>query len=266
MSQISRVLILDDEPLARERLRRIVQARNDLLLVAEAASIAEAQQMVREPWPDILLLDISLADGTGFDLVASLRMDKVAVVFVTAYPGFAADAFDCDAVDYVTKPINPIRVNAALDRARCRLAERAAQAELVRLSSSSNQKERSDFQQLDGFWTRRGKDHIFVDIGRVLILEAWGDYIKIATAEGEYLVNDRLAKVADRLGSEMFQQLRRSVIVARKNISVFRQGRFSSLHAVLVHGGDIRVGRTFEAEIRAQLGNARPRLKEGSMK
>lgn len=258
MTSASRIAIVDDEPLARERLRRIVEARDDLELVAEAASVAEAARMVEAHRPDILLLDIAMADGTGFDLVASLSAGHTAVIFVTAYAQHATDAFDYAAVDYVTKPINRARVDAALDRARDRLADRAARAELARLRPSG-EGDHAATDRRDGFWTRQGERHVFLDIARVLRLEACGDYTKIVTREGEFLINERLTRLAGELDSAVFQQLRRSVVVARANVVAFRQGRFSSLFAILSHGEDVRVGRTFEPHIRAQMGKARPR-------
>lgn len=258
MTSTSRIAIIDDEPLARERLRRIVEARGDLALVAEAASVAEAARMIEAHRPDILLLDIALADGSGFDLMASLSAGHTAVIFVTAYAHHASDAFDCAAVDYVTKPINRARVDSALSRARDRLAERSARAELARLRPSGVGDHPANDRR-DGFWTRQGAGHVFVDIARVLRLEACGDYTKIVTREGEFLISERLMSLAGELDPAVFQQLRRSVIVARANVVAFRQGRFSSLYAILADKEEVRVGRTFEAQIRAQMGKARPR-------
>lgn len=259
MTSACRILIVDDEPLARERLRRIVEVRDDLKLVGEAASVAEAARLLDAHRPDIVLLDIALADGTSFDLQGSLQTQETAVVFVTAYAHHAARAFDCAAVDYVTKPINRARVDMALDRARDRLAERDARAELDRLHSSSSGAS-SARRTCDGFWTKQGERHVFVDISRVLVLEACGDYTKLVTNEGEFLINERLIRISEGLDPDTFQQLRRSIIAARSNIAAFRQGRFSSLYAILHLGQEVRVGRTFETAIRAQLGKARHRV------
>src|SRR5690606_10042563 len=111
------VLIIDDEAPARRYLRMLLETTSNVHIVAEAASIAQADRLVRETSPDVIFLDITLSCGTGFDLLKTLR-PAPAVVFVTAHDNYAAQAFDVQAVDYLLKPVSPERLAQTLTRLR----------------------------------------------------------------------------------------------------------------------------------------------------
>lgn len=118
-----RVLIADDEPLARRALRRLLEPHADVACVGEADSLAQTLDLVAKERPDLVLLDIELNDGDGFGLFAALPLPP-RVIFVTAYAEYAVDAFEVEAVDYLLKPVAQARFDAALERAR-RLASAA---------------------------------------------------------------------------------------------------------------------------------------------
>ena len=120
-----RVLIVDDEPAARQRLALLL-ADLDVEVVGEAANGIEALELVRERRPDLLLLDIAMPEVDGFDVVRHLPEPRPLVVFQTAYDEHALKAFDHEALDYVVKPVTRERLAQALDRARRRLAERGS--------------------------------------------------------------------------------------------------------------------------------------------
>jgi two-component system LytT family response regulator len=120
---VLRILIADDEPLARRALRRLLEPHADTALAGEADSLAQTIELVGRLQPDLVLLDIELNDGDGFKLFTATPAPPL-VIFVTAYAEYAVDAFAVEAVDYLLKPVSQPRFDAALDRAR-RLAARA---------------------------------------------------------------------------------------------------------------------------------------------
>src|SRR5687767_12303677 len=120
-----RVVIVDDEPLARQDMLQLLAARADVDVVATCANGAEALSAVREHRPDMLLLDIRMPGLDGFSVVAQLdRRELPYVVFVTAFDRFAIEAFRVRALDYLLKPVQPARLDEALDRAREQLSQR----------------------------------------------------------------------------------------------------------------------------------------------
>lgn len=117
MSELT-ILVVDDEPLARRRLLRLLAKMEWVGRIEEAADAREARRAAEQTQPDILLLDIQLPGGSGFDVLESLGPEPPVVVFVTAFDHHALRAFEANAVDYVTKPIEPGRFARALERAR----------------------------------------------------------------------------------------------------------------------------------------------------
>lgn len=132
-----RVLIADDEPLARRALRRLLAPHANIDIVGEADSVAQAIDLVGRLRPELILLDIEMNDGDGFDLLAAMEAPPK-VVFVTAYAEHAVEAFAVDAVDYLLKPVTQERLDAALDRVRRAMASDAKGADdLIELRSPS---------------------------------------------------------------------------------------------------------------------------------
>lgn len=114
-----KIAIIDDERLARNELRRLLKAHPQLELVGEAAIIAEALQLIEQTQPDLILLDIQMPEGSGFDLLAALDNPPM-VIFTTAYDQYAIRAFDANALDYLLKPIEPDRLAQALHKCQAR--------------------------------------------------------------------------------------------------------------------------------------------------
>src|SRR6476660_9121112 len=112
------VIIADDEPLARERLRGMLAARPECRLIGECRNGAEARDAIRKQQPDIVLLDIKMPGLDGIEVAEAISQHQCAVVFVTAHDEFALRAFDVNALDYVLKPVDQARLDLAIDRAQ----------------------------------------------------------------------------------------------------------------------------------------------------
>jgi two-component system LytT family response regulator len=203
-----RLIIVDDEPLARERMRDLARRHADLEIVAECGDGLAAVAAFDRLRPDAALLDVQMPGLDGFDVLA-VADHPPAVVFVTAYDEHALRAFDAHAVDYVLKPIDPPRFDLALDRLRDRLRAappavdpRAWAAELGRYR---------------GWATRlavRGDGRIeLVAVAEIHWIEAAGNYVCVKLAGAEHIMRETLKSIEARLDPAAFARIHRSVIV-----------------------------------------------------
>jgi two-component system LytT family response regulator len=223
-----RVVIVDDEPLARSILGRLCRASDDIEVVAEADSGAAAMQTIRRDHPDVVLLDIELPDMSGFELVRSLRGDDAPLaIMVSAHPQHALTAFDAAAFDYLTKPVNPERFNEAMRRARCRCepsvtgAVRSSLQTAWRTTAGSRPADRP--RVLVGERERR---LYLLDPEKIDYIESYGNYVRIWAGSESYLSRDRIKRLAVLLAAAGFVRIERSRLVNLRAISyIERLGR-----------------------------------------
>lgn len=255
------VLVVDDEPLARRRAIRVLEKAGWASAISEAGDVAQARAALAEHRPDIMLLDIQLPGGTGFDLLEGLDPATApVVVFVTAFDHYALRAFEARAVDYVTKPLDPGRFRAALDRAHAAVEARARGdrvQELQETVKALRQALQDRPASAGEFWVRTQKDYVRIGVDQVIRFQAERDYVRIHAAGAEYLHHESLASLQGRLDPAQFLRIHRSAIVRREAIVRLRAGPFSALIAVLSDGAEVRVGRTYLAGVRASL-SSRP--------
>jgi len=194
-----RVLIVDDEPPARARLQRLLAAAADIEIVGAASGGEEALRQVAALAPDAIFLDVQMPGPSGLDVAASLPDPAPAVVFVTAFDQYALRAFDAAAVDYLLKPVDPERLERALQRLRERVgvASRPAPANLL--------------------IPDRSRTHV-VPVGEILWLEAADNYVIVHTAERAPLMRRTLVGLLDDLGAG-FVRTHRSAAVALAHVT-----------------------------------------------
>ena len=249
-----RVLIVDDEPLARRRAIRLVRECPEIGEINEASDINAAREALLARPADILLLDIQMPGGDGFALLETLRPPLPAVVIVTAFHDHALRAFDARAIDYVTKPIVPTRLRAAVERAALAVESRTSQDRIDELLETVRTLRRSGAVAGGGtateFWVRTRGDVHRVPAERVVRFEAERDYVRIHTAAGNFLYHESLIGLERRLDAGVFVRIHRSSIVRREAIARLRTAPFAALVAVLVDGTELRVGRTYLSRIR----------------
>lgn len=247
------VLIIDDEPLARRRLARLVGALPEAEAIGEAGNVQDACQAIEALSPDIILLDIQMPGGNGFDIVERLGGNGPAVVFVTAFDHFALRAFDAAAVDYVTKPIEPARLQMAISRARARMTAKADEERIAELNETVfalRQALRKQEAQVADIWVKSRGELIRIALDRVVRFQAERDYVRIHTEARSYLHHESLASLEGWLDPSAFLRLHRSSIVRRDCIVGLRQAPFAALIALLSDGSEIRVGRTYAKHVR----------------
>lgn len=190
-----RVLVVDDERLARAELRRMLAKHPGVEIVGEAANAAEAAQMVASLDPDLLLLDVQMPGGSGFDLLAALD-DAPEVIFTTAYDQYTLQAFEASALDYLMKPIQPQRLAAALERAAARLG-------MAPTPSSTPRK----------LFIRDGDRCWFVKLEDIRLFESEGNYTRLYFDDAKPLLARSLLQLEQRLDPQQFFRASRRHIV-----------------------------------------------------
>lgn len=206
-----KVLLVDDEPLARLRLRGLVEACSEprAEVVAEAGSASQAQAWLKEHGCDLILLDVQMPGPDGLQLADALRgrETRPEIVFVTAHAEHALQAFELEALDYLTKPVRRERLQAALARAAQRLADRAA-------AQSQREAAESDAPVLT--ISDRGR-LVRIPLAEVLYLKAELKYLTLRTAAASYLLDGSLSDYEQRLG-ERFLRVHRNALVAKSAV------------------------------------------------
>lgn len=251
-----RTLIVDDEPLARRRLEMLLARNDEIRIVGTASGCREARQAIATHRPDVVLLDVRMRDGTGFDVLAGLPSENSpAVIFVTAFDRYAVKAFEAAAIDYVLKPIDFSRLHVALERARDKIANEDARTRLEEAiaglePAASNTATLRDRYQ-DEIWVPSGSGGLVrIELRDVEYVSAEVDYVRYHVGAQSYLARDTLVRLQEKLDPCQFIRIHRSSIV---NISAIREVRRPAVGALEVHlssGVRLRVGRAFSAGLR----------------
>jgi two-component system response regulator AlgR len=233
-----RTLVVDDEPLATERLQLLLARIGGVDLVGTASDGEAACRMADALRPDLLLLDIAMPGMDGIDVARELGRSaaRPAVIFVTAFDQFAVSAFEVEAVDYLVKPVDPTRLERALDRARTHLRGRSGEAP----ESTAVQG-----RHLDEFWASdlSGLVRIrAIDIDRV---SAERDYMRLHVGARSWLIHHSMAALEEGLDPAQFVRLHRSAIVRRDYISGFQRNASGRWIARLADGSEQPVGRLY---------------------
>jgi two-component system response regulator AlgR len=240
-----KVLIADDEPLAAERLQLLL-ARCPLIdLVGTASDGDSAVRMAGALHPDIVLLDIAMPGQDGIDVARALAApDSPAVIFVTAFDQFAVAAFEIEAVDYLMKPVDPNRLQRALDRARAYL----------RTQRSAPREERTPSRWLDEFWASDLTGLVRIASRDVDRVSAERDYMRLHVGRRSWLIHHSMAALEEELDPELFVRLHRSAIVRRDFITGFTRNPSGRWIARLADGGEQPVGRLYADKVRSIAG------------
>lgn len=231
-----RVLIVDDEPIARRGIRQQLRSEADIEVVGECGDGAAAIEAIAELAPDLVFLDIQMPEVDGFDVVDAVGIARMpAVVFVTAYDEHALRAFDVHAVDYVLKPIDRQRFRTAVERARQRLAHAPAQLDR-RIAAVLGDLGRPAHDYAKRLAIKGDGRVILVDVDAVDRLEAAGNYVEVHSGARHHLVRETLANLEARLDPARFVRVSRSSIVNATRVREL-QPMFNGDFAVVLRDG-----------------------------
>jgi len=245
-----RVLIVDDEPLARMLLREQLAAMPDLELAGEAADGFEAVRLAESVSPDVMLLDVQMPKLSGLEVLELLGARAPVVIFVTAHDEFALRAFEVHAVDYLLKPVQPARLATALERARERLRSSAAGSQPHELLRAA----RPPGQPLERVLIREGAHVHVLPVGRIDFIEAQDDYLSFACAGKRLRKQQTLAELAEQLDPARFVRVHRSFVLNIERLARIEPYAKDSWLAILGDGARLPVSRSGYERLKALLG------------
>jgi len=249
-----RAAIVDDEPLARRRIRNLLIRERDVEVIAECANGKDAIESLEAASPDVLFLDIQMPEIDGFDVLRALGVGHVPVViFVTAYDQFALRAFEAHALDYLLKPFDDERFEAALQRARERIRQQQG-GDLDRRLQALLESVHGDHGYLRRLVVPVGHRSVFLRTEQIDWIGAERNYIRLHVGGRAYLMRENLSLIATALDPKMFCRIHRSTVV---NIDRIRavESLFRGEYLVVLHDGTkLTSGRSYRSNLHALMG------------
>ena len=254
-----RTVVVDDEPLARRRLARLLESDESVEVVGVCANGRDAVKTVREAKPDLLFLDVQMPEMDGFGVLQALGGEALPqVVFVTAYDQYAIQAFEVHALDYLLKPYTPARLSAAVQRAARQIQQpRATPADrLAELLEHLERERRELGERLAGapppqpaqttrLLVKNGERMFFVPVEKIDWLEAEGNYVRLHCGREAHLVRATLSGMEEQLDPRRFTRIHRSTIVNLDRVKEVRPW-FAGDYLVKLHdGAELRLSRRY---------------------
>lgn len=233
-----RVFLIDDEPLARERIRFLLKDDSRIEIVGEFDNGNDAITAVERDHPDLLFLDVQMPEMDGFQMLKSLRTDPLpAVIFTTAYDQHALKAFEHHALDYLLKPIQPDRLKAAVDHALKQVAERTAgQAAKGLLDLLGRRDTASGTGYLTRLCVRVDDRTIVVKTCDIDSIESAGNYVVVHSGKENHVLRETLASLESQLDPEKFLRISRSAMVNLDRVREL-QPMFKGEHVIVLENG-----------------------------
>ncbi len=241
---MTRVLIVDDELIARRRVRRLLAVEKEIAIVGECGDGGSAVKMITDLEPDIAFIDVQMPELDGFDVVESVPPDKLpAIVFVTAFDRYALRAFEVHAIDYLLKPFTNERFHTALTRAR--IAARDPRATIGALVDHLRMRRRHPAR----IAVRVGERSIVIDWRDVDWIEAADNYVRLHIGAKDFLLRETITAIEAQLDPDRFARVHRSAIVQVDRIAEFQPSGHGDADLVLRNGVRLTLTRTWRDRV-----------------
>ena len=241
-----RVLVVDDEAVARRRIRRLLAAEPGIEVAGECADGAGAVRAMANDRPDLVFLDVQMPELDGFEVVMSIAaLERPGIVFVTAFDRYALRAFEVHAIDYLLKPFSRDRLRTALGRARERLAQRGRDPRVEALLAERHEQRRYPARVA----VRVGDKFLVVKWQDVDWVEAADNYVKLHAGPREFLLRETLASLEHQLDPERFARIHRSAIVQIDRIAEIHPASHGDADVVLRTGATLVLTRTWRERV-----------------
>jgi two-component system LytT family response regulator len=246
-----RALIVDDELVARRRIRRLLGPEPGVTIAGECADGASALKAIAAERPDLVFLDVQMPELDGFEVVKAVPPSELpAIVFVTAFDRYALRAFDVHAIDYLLKPFTRERFRTALARAQSRLERRGRHEGLAALIEELRARPR----YLERVAVRGAGRIVLVDLTSIDWLEAADNYIRLHVGTREYLMRETLSTLEKQLDPDRFARIHRSVIVQIDRVAALHPATHGDFEVRLRDGTRLMLSRTWRERLERALG------------
>ena len=250
-----RVLVADDEAIARKRLLRLLAAMPDIAVAGECADAREVLERVRAGGIDAVLLDIQMPELSGLEALQLFPADGPLVIFCTAHTAHAVAAFDVGAIDYLLKPIEAARLRKALERARDRDARRRYTDELARFKSRAGQERGQESDKpLDRLALPTRQGIVLLDPLEVSHAELDGELVTVHTADAQYLSALSLQELESRLPGDRFARVHRRALVNLEHVVRLEPNEVGGYTARTRNGRAVEISRQAARDLRKRLG------------
>ncbi|MDQ3062230.1 MAG: LytTR family DNA-binding domain-containing protein [Acidobacteriota bacterium] len=248
-----RAAIVDDEPFARERVRRLLAEDVEIEIVGEAGDGAEAVALIRAKAPDLIFLDVQMPGAGGFDALAELAPGETPVViFLTAFDQYAVRAFESSALDYLLKPFDEERFRKAVNRAKTQI-ERVTTASIQKNQAESETATGEVFGLADGFLERvlvkKGGRVFFFKTDEIEWIEAYGNYVRLHFETATYLLRETITSLEVRLDPQKFTRIHRSGLVNLEHIREMQPIFGGRAKIVLASGAELTASRRYNRKL-----------------
>ena len=247
-----RVVLVEDEPHARGKLRELVRSEPDLEIVGECADGLQALRLVAEARPDILFLDIEMPGLNGIELVKSMDPSRTPYIIVTtAYSEHAVWAFDVNVVDYLLKPYDKARFRRALHRARFAIQDAARTN-----GAPARPGGKAAWRAEDTLKMKVGTRIKFIAAARIRYMQAQGDYLLVNTVDEEFLVRERIKNMEEALDNVSFKRVHRSVLLNVNYIKEMKARMHGDYEFTMQDGSVFHSSATYREAVRAMVKRA----------
>ena len=249
-----RVLLVDDEPLAREMLREMLQSDPQVEIVGESCNGREALEAIRTEAPDLIFLDVQMPEVGGFEVLASLEKDKLPhVIFVTAYDQYAVRAFEVQALDYLLKPFDQERFDMSWQRAKTQLSRDRNSGTDQRILTLLEELKAGN-RYLERLVIKAGGRIYFIDTAEIDWIEAEGNYVSVHSAKKSHLLRETISSLESQLDPKKFVRIHRFSIVRLDFIQELQPWFHGEYRVILNDGTQLTLSRNHRDKLQEALG------------
>lgn len=240
-----RAIVIDDERLARQELKNLLQSFDNIQIVAESGKPEEALDLIERENPDLIFLDIQMPGMTGFELLDELEGKAPEVIFVTAYDEYALKAFEVNALDYLMKPVEESRLQESIDKIAKRIEKKKSE-ENVHVNDGK-------LELHDQVFLKDGEKCWFVELEKIRLFESEGNYVRVYFDESRPLILKSLNALTDRLSEKFFFRASRKHIVNLRWIKKVETWFNGGLLVILKDGTKVEVSRRQSVKLKEMM-------------
>ena len=249
-----RTLVVDDEPLARRRILRMLARHADVEVIGECAGGREAIQAIREQQPALVFLDVQMPEVDGFAVLDAVgARDMPLIIFVTAYDQYAVRAFEVHALDYLLKPFDRRRFDIALERAQSRLLNE--RSDVNERALALLEELRAQQRHLERMVIKAGGRAFFIKTEEIDWVEAEGKYVRLHIGRESYLVREAISQIEAQLDPKRFLRIHRSTIVNLDRVRELQPWFHNDYRVILRDGTELMLSRSCRKRLGELLGH-----------